>query len=49
MDGHYGVLPDELENEVNFLGDIPMSCVIDVWKKIVFYQNEYERKAGANK
>lgn len=38
MEGYYGILPDELTNEIFIFNDIPMECVIEVWKKVVFYQ-----------
>ena len=52
LEGHLGIFPGdeyELEKEIKFLRDIPMSQVIEVWKVVVFYKKQLELKIGSKK
>ena len=48
LEEHLGFLPGEyeLEKEIKFLREIPMSQVIEVWKVVVFYKKKLELETG---
>ena len=52
LEGHLGIFPGdeyELEKEIKFLQEIPMSQVIEVWKVVVFYKKKLSLETGGQR